>query len=220
MYDFAIIGGGIVGLATGAALGRRYPLHAFCWLKKKLVLLSSRRAAISGVIHSGILLQTGQPQSRIGANRKPILRALLLRVRRAVWMFFAASWIVATSLRRFLSSIRSSIVLFENGVPATRRFVSEEAKVNRTACLLHRPRSACPLRVSWIIGRFAMPWCTRYKQQGGSSRLARGAPHRAYSFGPLAGDLMGLGGNTLSHQRAGFAQRSRSEAGGHGTKGQ
>ena len=37
MYDFAIIGGGIVGLATGAALGRRYPFARILLVEKEEV---------------------------------------------------------------------------------------------------------------------------------------------------------------------------------------
>ncbi len=64
MYDFAIIGGGIVGLSTGMALGKRYP-HA-----KILVLEKENRWAFhqtgnnSGVIHSGIYYKPGSLKAR------------------------------------------------------------------------------------------------------------------------------------------------------------
>lgn len=35
MYDFAIIGGGIVGLSTGAALGKKYPNAQILVLEKE-----------------------------------------------------------------------------------------------------------------------------------------------------------------------------------------
>ena len=35
MYDFAIIGGGIVGLSTGMALGQRYPEAKILLLEKE-----------------------------------------------------------------------------------------------------------------------------------------------------------------------------------------
>jgi L-2-hydroxyglutarate oxidase len=54
MYDFAIIGGGIVGLATGAALGRRYPFARILLVEKEVGFAQHQTGRNSGVIHSGI----------------------------------------------------------------------------------------------------------------------------------------------------------------------
>ncbi len=48
MYDYAIVGGGIVGLTTAAALADRFPfLLEFLFWKKKTCSLSIRQAVIA-----------------------------------------------------------------------------------------------------------------------------------------------------------------------------
>ena len=54
MYDFAIVGGGIVGLSTGVALGQRYSKARILLLEKENRLASHQTGRNSGVIHSGI----------------------------------------------------------------------------------------------------------------------------------------------------------------------
>ncbi|HBB30562.1 MAG TPA: L-2-hydroxyglutarate oxidase [Cyanobacteria bacterium UBA8803] len=59
MYDFAIIGGGIVGLSTGIALGRRYPKARLVVLEKENSWAYHQTGHNSGVIHSGIYYKPG-----------------------------------------------------------------------------------------------------------------------------------------------------------------
>ena len=59
MYDFAIIGGGIVGLATGMALGEKYPHASLVILEKENRLAYHQTGHNSGVIHSGIYYKPG-----------------------------------------------------------------------------------------------------------------------------------------------------------------
>ncbi|MGK7944281.1 MAG: L-2-hydroxyglutarate oxidase [Microcystaceae cyanobacterium] len=54
MYDFTIIGGGIVGLATGMALKERFPDATLTILEKEAKLAFHQTGRNSGVIHSGI----------------------------------------------------------------------------------------------------------------------------------------------------------------------
>jgi (S)-2-hydroxyglutarate dehydrogenase len=65
MYDFAIIGGGIVGLATGAALGRRYPFARILLLEKEVGFAQHQSGRNSGVIHSGIYYQPGSLKAQL-----------------------------------------------------------------------------------------------------------------------------------------------------------
>jgi (S)-2-hydroxyglutarate dehydrogenase len=53
-YDIAIVGGGIVGLATGRELLRRHPQLRLVVLEKEAVLCKHQTGHNSGVIHSGI----------------------------------------------------------------------------------------------------------------------------------------------------------------------
>ncbi|CAI8703512.1 hydroxyglutarate oxidase [Brevibacillus brevis] len=54
MYDYIIIGGGIVGLSTGYALCQRYPHAKILLLEKENRLAYHQTGHNSGVIHSGI----------------------------------------------------------------------------------------------------------------------------------------------------------------------
>ncbi|WP_414565569.1 MULTISPECIES: L-2-hydroxyglutarate oxidase [unclassified Anabaena] len=59
MYDFAIIGGGIVGLSTAMALGQRYPNARILVLEKENNWAVHQTGNNSGVIHSGIYYKPG-----------------------------------------------------------------------------------------------------------------------------------------------------------------
>lgn len=59
MYDFAIVGGGIVGLATVMLLGQRYPEAQVALLEKEKQLAYHQTGNNSGVIHSGIYYRPG-----------------------------------------------------------------------------------------------------------------------------------------------------------------
>jgi L-2-hydroxyglutarate oxidase len=59
MYDFAIIGGGIVGLSTGMSLGQRYPTARIVVLEKENCWAFHQTGNNSGVIHSGIYYKPG-----------------------------------------------------------------------------------------------------------------------------------------------------------------
>ncbi|HEY9620743.1 MAG TPA: L-2-hydroxyglutarate oxidase [Crinalium sp.] len=59
MYDFAIIGGGIVGLSTGMALGKRYPGAKILVLEKESKWAFHQTGNNSGVIHSGVYYKPG-----------------------------------------------------------------------------------------------------------------------------------------------------------------
>jgi L-2-hydroxyglutarate oxidase len=59
MYDFAIIGGGIIGLSTALALGKRYPSARIVVLEKESKWAFHQTGNNSGVIHSGIYYKPG-----------------------------------------------------------------------------------------------------------------------------------------------------------------
>ncbi len=59
MYDFAIIGGGIIGLSTAMALGKRYPSARILVLEKESKWAFHQTGNNSGVIHSGIYYKPG-----------------------------------------------------------------------------------------------------------------------------------------------------------------
>jgi (S)-2-hydroxyglutarate dehydrogenase len=64
MHDYAIIGGGIVGLATAVALGNKHPRARILVLEKEKDLAQHQTGRNSGVIHSGIYYKPGSLKAR------------------------------------------------------------------------------------------------------------------------------------------------------------
>ncbi|WP_394234090.1 L-2-hydroxyglutarate oxidase [Niallia oryzisoli] len=59
MYDFCIVGGGIIGLSTGMTLTKRYPNAKIVLIEKEKQLANHQTGHNSGVIHSGIYYKPG-----------------------------------------------------------------------------------------------------------------------------------------------------------------
>ena len=89
MYDFAIIGGGIVGLATGAALGRRYPFARILLVEKEVGFAQHQTGRNSGVIHSGIFNKPGSLKAEMAQAGNQSMRAFAMNM--ACPSTFAAS---------------------------------------------------------------------------------------------------------------------------------
>lgn len=64
VYDYAITGGGIVGLATAYQLARQFPGSAILVLEKEPHLAAHQTGRNSGVIHSGIYYAPGSLKAR------------------------------------------------------------------------------------------------------------------------------------------------------------
>jgi (S)-2-hydroxyglutarate dehydrogenase len=64
MHEYAIIGGGIVGLATAMAVGNKYPKARILVLEKEQDLAQHQTGRNSGVIHSGIYYKPGSLKAR------------------------------------------------------------------------------------------------------------------------------------------------------------
>ncbi len=64
MYDFTIIGGGIVGLSTAMTLGKTYPEAKIAVLEKESQWAFHQTGHNSGVIHSGIYYKPGGFKAR------------------------------------------------------------------------------------------------------------------------------------------------------------
>lgn len=63
-YDIAIIGGGIIGLATALELSKQYPRYRIGVLEKEEGLATHQTGHNSGVIHSGIYYKPGSLKAR------------------------------------------------------------------------------------------------------------------------------------------------------------
>ncbi len=64
IYDYAIIGGGIVGLSTAWQLQQRYPDKRIVVLEKESEFASHQTGHNSGVIHAGVYYQPGSLKAR------------------------------------------------------------------------------------------------------------------------------------------------------------
>lgn len=64
MYDFAIVGGGIVGLSTGMAIYDRFPNAKVAVIEKEASVAQHQTGHNSGVIHSGIYYKPGSYKAR------------------------------------------------------------------------------------------------------------------------------------------------------------
>jgi len=72
-YDVAIVGGGIVGLATARALRERAPHVRLAILEKEPKLASHQTGHNSGVIHSGIYYRPGSAKARLCVEGKHLM---------------------------------------------------------------------------------------------------------------------------------------------------
>lgn len=64
MFDFAIVGGGIVGLSTGMAIYNRFPNAKVVVIEKEAKVAEHQTGHNSGVIHSGIYYKPGSFKAR------------------------------------------------------------------------------------------------------------------------------------------------------------
>ncbi|MDQ0394415.1 L-2-hydroxyglutarate oxidase [Labrys monachus] len=64
-FDLAIVGGGIVGLATALAVSERFPGLSFVVIEKEAELALHQTGRNSGVIHAGVYYQPGSLKARL-----------------------------------------------------------------------------------------------------------------------------------------------------------
>jgi len=74
-HDIAIIGGGIVGLATALALAERFPGCATTILEKEARLASHQTGHNSGVIHAGIYYKPGSYKATLCVEGVRLMKA-------------------------------------------------------------------------------------------------------------------------------------------------
>jgi L-2-hydroxyglutarate oxidase len=67
MYDYAVIGGGILGLSAAMELTRRHPHARLVVLEKEAAIARHQSGRSSGVIHSGIYYRPGSLKARFAS---------------------------------------------------------------------------------------------------------------------------------------------------------
>jgi L-2-hydroxyglutarate oxidase LhgO len=75
MYDIAIVGAGIVGLATARALLERAPATRLVLLEKEREIAQHQTGHNSGVIHSGIYYKPGSYKARLCVEGVQLMKA-------------------------------------------------------------------------------------------------------------------------------------------------
>ncbi|MEL7418364.1 MAG: FAD-dependent oxidoreductase, partial [Cyanobacteria bacterium J06555_3] len=65
MYNYTIIGGGIVGLSTAMALSQKFPGAKIALLEKEADWASHQTGHNSGIIHSGIYYKPGSYKAKL-----------------------------------------------------------------------------------------------------------------------------------------------------------
>ena len=78
-YDLAIIGAGIVGLASALALTDRAPDLRVVVLEKEPAIAAHQTGHNSGVIHSGIYYRPGSSKARMCVEGARLLHAFCAR---------------------------------------------------------------------------------------------------------------------------------------------
>ena len=75
VYDIAVAGGGIVGLATARELLRRYPALKLASIEKEEAFNKHQTGHNSGVLHSGIYYKPGSLKARLCVEGRALARA-------------------------------------------------------------------------------------------------------------------------------------------------
>ena len=65
MYNYIVVGGGIVGLSTAMALIQRFPAAKIALLEKEASWAAHQTGHNSGVIHSGIYYKPGSYKAKL-----------------------------------------------------------------------------------------------------------------------------------------------------------
>ncbi len=73
-FDIAVIGGGIIGLATALRLTEAYPRHAVAVLEKEPAVAMHQSGRNSGVIHAGIYYAPGSQKANFCSTGGRLLR--------------------------------------------------------------------------------------------------------------------------------------------------
>ncbi len=126
LYDFIVVGGGIVGLATARELSLCFPDKKVAVLEKEECLATHQTGRNSGVIHSGIYYKPGSLKAKTCVEGAALLKQFCLEHR--VAMQVTGKVIVATCEQEY-SKLEE---LYErgvaNGVPGVEKINSDKLR--------------------------------------------------------------------------------------------
>ena len=114
MYDLCIIGGGIVGLATGRAYLRQYPGRRLVLLEKERGLAVHQTGHNSGVIHAGIYYKPGSLKADLCRRGAAATKAFCTE--HAIPFETPGKLVVATDARELAAMATLAANARENGI--------------------------------------------------------------------------------------------------------
>ncbi len=118
MFDYAIVGGGIVGLSTALALTERFPKSRIIVIEKEKQFASHQTGRNSGVIHSGIYYKPGSFKAQFCREGNESMIAFCRQY--GVPYDVCGKVIVATDASEIPALERLHTRAIENGLPVQR----------------------------------------------------------------------------------------------------
>jgi len=118
MYDYAIVGGGIIGLATAAALAEGFSCSRILVLEKEGLFAQHQTGHNSGVIHAGIYYKPGSLKARLAYEGNKSMR--IFCERRGIPHEICGKIIAATEQRELLLLEQLFQRGIENGIPVAK----------------------------------------------------------------------------------------------------
>lgn len=141
-YDYAVIGGGIIGLATARELITRHPGAKVVVLEKESRLAAHQTGHNSGVIHAGVYYAPGSMKARLGVAGRDSMEAFCRE--HGVRFEICGKLIVAVDASELSALAELERRAQENGVEIVRLSAADvhaiEPHVNCVAGL-HSPRT-------------------------------------------------------------------------------
>lgn len=157
-FDFAIVGGGIVGLSTAMALTERFPSSRIVVLEKEHQIASHQTGRNSGVIHAGIYYKPGSFKAQFCREGNQSMVAFCRQ--HEIPYEICGKVIVATDQNEVPALERLYTRALENGLPVERlspeQLREREPHVRSVAALLLRSTGITSYRqVSAAYARIA-----------------------------------------------------------------
>ncbi len=126
MFDFAIIGGGIVGTATAYRLKRIYPDYKIILIEKEKELAFHQTSHNSGVIHSGIYYKPGSIQAKTAVRGSFLMKEFCKKYK--IPFEIIGKLIVARNQKEIFLLKNLYERGFKNGVPGLKILMKGELK--------------------------------------------------------------------------------------------
>jgi L-2-hydroxyglutarate oxidase len=163
-YDIAIVGGGIVGLATALALTEQFPRFSVAIIEKERAVARHQTGHNSGVIHAGIYYKPGSHKARLCSEGGRLLTEFCRN--HGVPFERCGKLIVATSAEEVPRLMALHERAIANNIPGIELIGSERAhEIEPHARALRALRSPNTAIVDYV--KVAVAMAAEFGRQGG-----------------------------------------------------